>query len=76
MIYKIKSAFEAVVFVSSLMWIFADIYLMFNEFDLWGINFLIIISFTICSSCTGMFKNAMMAGWIEFQEDEDDADSK
>lgn len=74
--YKIKTVLFAILFCVSLIFLNSSLRLLFAQNDIWYLSMLLVSSFCLYDSAPKMFKNAMMAGWIEFQEDENNADSK
>lgn len=70
---KIKTALSAIVFAVSLYFFSFVVRCILDTYDIWFAVMEIPILFALCNSSTKMFKNAMLAGWIEFQEEKKDA---
>lgn len=70
---KIKTALSAIVFAVSLYFFSFVVQCMLDTYDIWFAVMEIPILFALCNSSAKMFKNAMLAGWIEFREEKKDA---
>lgn len=70
---KAKTVLFAILFFISLIFLDSSIRLFFTQNDVWYLSTLILSSFCLFHSTPKLFKNAIMAGWIEFQEGKKDA---
>ena len=70
---KIKTVIFTILFFISFSFIDSSLRLMFEKNDIWYLSMLILSGFCLFHSGPKMFKNAIMAGWIEFQEEKKDA---
>lgn len=66
---KTKTVLFAILFFISLIFLDSSIRLLFTQNDLWYLSTLILSGFCLFHSAPKMFKNAMLAGRIEFQEE-------
>ena len=70
---KTKTVLFAILFFTSIMFLDSSIRLFFTQDDIWYLSMLILSGFCLFHSAPKMFKNAMLAGWIEFQEEKKNA---
>ena len=71
---KIKTVLFAILFCVSLSFLDASLRLLFMQSDIWYLSILFVSAFCLFHSAPKMFKNALLAGFIEFDEDKQDAE--
>lgn len=71
---KIKTLMFAILFCVSLSFLDSSLRLLFAQNDVWYLSMLFVSAFCLFHSAPKMFKNALLAGLIEFDEDKQDAE--
>lgn len=71
---KIKTILFAILGIVSLSFLDSSLKMLFYMKDVWYLGISIISGFAFYHSVPKMFKNALLAGLIEFYEDKQDAE--
>lgn len=71
---KIKALLFTILFVFSLSFLDSSLKMLFLEQDIFYLGISIVSGFALYHSAPKMFKNALLAGLIEFYEDKQDAE--
>ena len=71
---KIKTVLFAILFCVSLSFLDSSLSLLFTQNDIWYLSMLFVSAFCLFNSAPKMFKNALLAGLIELDEDKQDAE--